>query len=49
MGMPKALVEVAGRPMVSRIVSTVGSAGLEPVVVAKPDSPLPRLDCRLLA
>ena len=47
--MPKALVEVAGRPMVSRIVSTVGSAGLEPVVVAKPDSPLPRLDCRLLA
>ena len=49
MGMPKALVEVAGRPMVSRIVSTVGSAGLEPVVVAKPDSPLPRLDCRVLA
>jgi molybdenum cofactor guanylyltransferase len=49
MGAPKALVEVAGRPMVSRIVSTVGSAGLEPVVVAKPDSPLPRLDCRVLA
>jgi molybdopterin-guanine dinucleotide biosynthesis protein A len=49
MGEPKALVEVAGRPMVSRVVSTVGSAGLEPVVVAKPDSPLPRLDCRVLA
>jgi molybdopterin-guanine dinucleotide biosynthesis protein A len=49
MGTPKALVEVAGRPMVSRVVSTVGSAGLEPVVVAKPDSPLPRLDCRVLA
>jgi molybdenum cofactor guanylyltransferase len=49
MGTPKALVEVAGRPMVSRIVSTVGSAGLEPLVVAKPDSPLPRLDCRVLA
>jgi molybdenum cofactor guanylyltransferase len=49
MGTAKALVEVAGLPMVSRIVSTVGSAGLEPVVVAKPDSPLPRLDCRVLA
>jgi molybdenum cofactor guanylyltransferase len=49
MGTAKALVEVAGLPMASRIVSTVGSAGLEPVVVAKPDSPLPRLDCRVLA
>ncbi len=29
--------------------STVGSAGLDPVVVAKPDSPLPRLDCRVLS
>jgi molybdopterin-guanine dinucleotide biosynthesis protein A len=49
MGTPKAMVEVAGLPMVSRIVSTVGSAGLEPVVVAKPDSELPPLDCRVLA
>jgi molybdenum cofactor guanylyltransferase len=49
MGTAKALVEVAGLPMVSRIVSTVGSAGLEPMVVAKPDSPLPPLDCRVLA
>lgn len=49
MGTAKALVEIAGLPMVSRIVSTVGSAGLEPIVVAKPDSPLPRLDCRVLA
>jgi molybdenum cofactor guanylyltransferase len=48
MGEPKALVELAGRPLVSRIVATVGSAGLEPVVVAKPDSPLPKLDCRVL-
>jgi molybdopterin-guanine dinucleotide biosynthesis protein A len=48
MGTAKAMVEIAGLPMVSRIVSTVGSAGLEPVVVAKPDSPLPRLDCRVL-
>ena len=49
MGAPKALVELASRPLVSRVVSTVGSAGLDPVVVAKPDSPLPRLDCRLLS
>jgi molybdenum cofactor guanylyltransferase len=48
MGTAKSMVEVAGRPMVSRVVSTVGSAGLEPVVVAKPDTPLPRLDCRVL-
>ena len=49
MGEPKAVVELAGRPLVARVVSTVGSAGLEPSVVAKPDSPLPPLDCRVLS
>ncbi len=49
MGEPKAMVELASRPLVSRVVATVGSAGLDPVVVAKPDSPLPKLDCRVLA
>ena len=49
MGAPKALVELAGLPLVSRIVATVGSAGLEPLVIAKPDSPLPKLDCRVLS
>ena len=49
MGAPKAMAELAGRPLVSRIVATVGSAGLEPLVVAKPDSPLPKLDCRVLS
>ena len=49
MGEPKAVVELAGRPLVARVVSTVGSAGLEPIVVAKPDSPLPPLDCRVLS
>ncbi len=48
MGMPKAMAELANRPLVSRVVATVGSAGLDPVVVAKPDSPLPKLDCRVL-
>ena len=49
MGSAKTLVELAGRPLVARIVATVGSAGLEPIVVAKPDSPLPKLDCRVLS
>jgi molybdenum cofactor guanylyltransferase len=35
--------------MLARIVGTVGSAGLEPVVVAKPDTPLPHVDCRVLS
>ena len=48
MGGPKALAELASRPLVARVVGTVGSAGLDPVVVAKPDSPLPKLDCRVL-
>ncbi|MET0128461.1 MAG: molybdenum cofactor guanylyltransferase [Solirubrobacterales bacterium] len=49
MGAPKAMVELASRPLVARVVATVGSAGLDPVVVAKPDSPLPKLDCRVLS
>jgi molybdopterin-guanine dinucleotide biosynthesis protein A len=49
MGAPKATMELASRPLVARVVSTVGSAGLDPVVVAKPDSPLPKLDCRVLS
>ena len=49
MGSPKALMELASRPLVARVVGTVGSAGLDPVVVAKPDSPLPKLDCRVLS
>jgi molybdopterin-guanine dinucleotide biosynthesis protein A len=48
MGEPKAIVELAGRPLAARVAATVGSAGLDPVVVAKPDSPLPALDCRVL-
>jgi molybdopterin-guanine dinucleotide biosynthesis protein A len=49
MGTPKAVIELASRPLVARVVGTVGSAGLDPVVVAKPDSPLPKLDCRVLS
>jgi molybdopterin-guanine dinucleotide biosynthesis protein A len=49
MGEPKAGVELAGRTLVGRVVAAVGAAGLEPIVVAKPDTPLPALDCRVLA
>jgi molybdopterin-guanine dinucleotide biosynthesis protein A len=48
LGGDKALAELGGRPLVSRVVGVVGAAGLEPVVVAKPDTALPRLDCRVL-
>jgi molybdopterin-guanine dinucleotide biosynthesis protein A len=48
LGGAKALAELGGRPLVSRVVGIVGAAGLEPVVVAKADTPLPRLDCRVL-
>ena len=49
MGRTKATLELGGRPLVAHVVAAVGAAGLEPVVVAKPDSPLPRLDCRVLS
>jgi molybdenum cofactor guanylyltransferase len=48
MGEPKAAVELAGRPLISYPLETVAAAGLEPVVVAKPDSELPELDCRVI-
>ena len=45
MGVPKAGVELAGRPLVAYAVDTVAAAGLDPVVVAKRGSQLPPLDC----
>ncbi len=48
MGTPKPLVELAGQPLISYPLAAVGEAGLEPIVVAKPDSPLPPLDCRIV-
>ncbi len=48
MGRPKALVELAGRPLISFPLAALAEAGLEPVVVAKPDSELPELDCEVL-
>jgi molybdopterin-guanine dinucleotide biosynthesis protein A len=48
MGEPKALVELAGRPLVAHAVGAVADAGLEPIVVAKPDSPVPDLGVTIL-
>ena len=48
MGTPKALVDLAGRPLIAHVLAAVEAASLEPVVVAKPDSPLPSLSCRVL-
>ena len=43
MGEPKALMELGGRPLSAHAVGAVADAGLEPIVVAKPDSPVPDL------
>jgi molybdenum cofactor guanylyltransferase len=48
MGRPKALVELAGRPLIAHSVAAVEAASLEPLVVAKSDSPLPQLACRVV-
>jgi molybdopterin-guanine dinucleotide biosynthesis protein A len=48
MGSPKALVELAGRPLISHAVAAVEAAGLQPIVTAKPSSPLPPLDCPIV-
>ena len=47
-GGPKALVELAGRPLISYPLAAVETAGLEPLVVAKPSSELPALGCRVI-
>jgi molybdopterin-guanine dinucleotide biosynthesis protein A len=47
-GGAKALVELAGRPLISYPLAAVEEAGLEPIVVAKADSELPPLSCRVV-
>jgi molybdopterin-guanine dinucleotide biosynthesis protein A len=47
-GGAKAMLELAGRPLISYPLEAVAEAGLEPVVVAKRDSQLPPLDCPLI-
>jgi molybdenum cofactor guanylyltransferase len=44
MGVPKATVALAGRPLIERPLRALDAAGLETVVVAKPGSELPALE-----
>jgi molybdopterin-guanine dinucleotide biosynthesis protein A len=48
MGEPKATIELAGRPLIAYPLAAVDEAGLDPIVVAKPSSPLPDLDCQVI-
>lgn len=48
LGRPKATAELAGRPLISYPLAAIAAAGLEPLVVAKPGSELPDLDCRVV-
>jgi molybdenum cofactor guanylyltransferase len=47
MGRPKPLVELRGLPLICYPLGAIEGAGLEPLVVAKPDSELPHLTCRV--
>ncbi len=48
LGGEKASVELGGRPLIAYPLAAVEAAGLEPVVVAKTDSELPPLRCRVI-
>lgn len=41
-------VELAGATLISHPLAAVAAAGLEPVVIAKAETPLPPLDCRVV-
>jgi len=48
MGRPKPGALLGGRELIRRPLAAVEQAGLEPAVVAKPSSPLPSLECRVI-
>lgn len=48
MGLPKAAVELRGRPLISYPIAAARLGGLAPFVVAKEDSRLPELSCQRL-
>jgi molybdopterin-guanine dinucleotide biosynthesis protein A len=47
-GGAKALAQLGGRPLISYPLAALSAAGLDPVVVAKRQSPLPELNCPVL-
>jgi len=48
LGRPKAAAALAGRPLIAHVLAAARAGGLEPIVVAKADSALPPLDCRIV-
>lgn len=48
MGTPKAGINLAGRPLISYVIDAAREAGLSPLVIAKPRSSLPSLDCTIV-
>ena len=48
MGRPKPAVPLAGRPLIDYPIEAARSVGLEPWVIAKHDTDLPPLDCRIV-
>jgi molybdopterin-guanine dinucleotide biosynthesis protein A len=48
LGGAKAEASLAGRPLIAYPLQAARAAGLEPFVVAKPDSALPPLDCEIV-
>jgi molybdopterin-guanine dinucleotide biosynthesis protein A len=48
LGGAKATALLGGRPLIEHVLGAVRAGGLEPIVVAKADSVLPPLDCRLV-
>jgi molybdopterin-guanine dinucleotide biosynthesis protein A len=48
LGGQKAIVPLAGRPLIEHVLAAARAGGLEPLVVAKADSELPALDCRIV-
>jgi len=48
LGRPKAAAALAGRPLIEHVLAAARDGGLEPLVVAKADSALPPLDCRIV-
>ena len=47
-GGAKASLHLCGRPLIADPIAALREAGLEPVVVAKRDTPLPKLDVRVV-
>jgi molybdenum cofactor guanylyltransferase len=48
LGGAKPLTELLGAPLISYPLAAVAAAGLDPIVVAKPDTELPPLECRIV-